>query len=111
MSVDIRLQYLWQGLRKVRCHIQRPEDEKSGSESDHSHPSKDQRDSDPIAAAIVAFTNEYKARDSQNQRQHRKNMFWVRVSAGLLAIYTTVTFFQLWTIQTLRSIIELGIKA
>jgi hypothetical protein len=64
----------------------------TGTNQDHA--AQDGNQSKGLTAAIIALTNEYRARDQENQRQQKKNNRWVKTGTIFVALYTAITFCQ-----------------
>lgn len=71
----------------------KPKDEEGSATADQDHAVQNHSQSN-IAAAIISFTNEYRARDGQNQREQQKTNCWVKAGTIFVAFYTAITFFQ-----------------
>ena len=72
----------------------KPSDEGEGTSTNQEHTIHDQSQTNVLAVAIVALTDEYRTRDKENQRQQEKTNRWVKAGTIFVAFYTVITFFQ-----------------
>lgn len=84
------------GERKLLGGKQHQQDAEPGAENGHASQCHGQAEKliSAVLDVVHSFVNQYKANNDQNQRFQQRNLWWVKFTACVVALYTTVTTLQ-----------------